>query len=259
MQRVAILLIVLAFALAVWLAWPHLRARIPDGFQKLAGPERVARARAAGEVAIRGKYRVAGVPYPGEIFVRWFKHEAALELWAREGQRPFRLIVTWPILSSSGVPGPKRRESDRQVPEGFYEIARFNPESLYHLSLGLNYPNASDRMLGDPRAPGSDIFIHGKEVSIGCAPIGDAAIEELYLAALDARAAGQQRIAVHVFPARMEGANWMQFAARETQRRPALAKFWEQLQPAFEAFERTRRIPEVVVEKDGSYRLEAWR
>lgn len=238
---------------AVWFAWPHLRVRIPDDFQKLDGTARVARARANREAVIRGKYRAAGVRYPGEIFIRWFKQEAALELWARNGAEPFRKIATWPILASSGDPGPKRREGDRQVPEGFYEIERFNPESLYHLSLGLNYPNASDRLLGDREAPGSDIFIHGKEVTIGCAPIGDAAIEELYVAALDARAAGQGTIAVHIFPARMSGSEWKRFAAHATERCPDLAAFWQQLQPAFEAFERQRKVPAVSVGDDGRY------
>ncbi len=252
MGKVVIFLLVTAIlAIAVWLLWPHLRVRLPDDFQKLSGPARVARARAERKATIRAKYRAAGVPYPGEIFVRWLKQEAALELWARAGEEAFRLVATWPILSSSGGPGPKRREGDRQVPEGCYEIERFNPESLYHLSLGLNYPNAADRVLSDSQQPGSDIFIHGKDGSIGCAPIGDAAIEELYLAALDARAAGQARIAVHIFPARMAGPAW----ARQTAENPALREFWAQLEPIYEVFERTRQLPEVTVAADGSYRV----
>ncbi len=249
--------ILLAALFAGWYCWPQVRARIPDDFQKLSGPEREARARAAREAVIAGKYRTAGVDYPGEIFIRWFKREAQLELWARSEPGALRLITTWPILKSSGGPGPKRREGDRQVPEGFYEIERFNPESLYHLSLGLNYPNASDRVLSDPQRPGSDIYIHGKDVSIGCAPLGDVGIEELYLAALEARDRTKQaRIAVHIFPARMAGAEWTRFAAEETARRPELAEFWAQLQPVYEAFERTRLVPEVSVAADGRYVLE---
>ena len=110
MGKVLVILVIVVIAVAVWLAWPHLRVRVPDDFQKLPGPERVARARAAREAMIRGKYRVAGVPYPGEIFVRWIKHEAVIELWARDTTQPFQLVASWPILSSSGGPGPKRRE-----------------------------------------------------------------------------------------------------------------------------------------------------
>lgn len=251
--RIGIALVLLGFL--IWRVWPHIRARIPDDFQKLSGPERIRRARATREAVIREKYRAAQVNYPGEVFVRWLKHEASLELWARNGSQPFRLVASWPILASSGKPGPKRREGDGQVPEGFYEIDRFNPKSLFHLSLGLNYPNASDRLLSDPQHPGSDIFIHGKDGSAGCAPLGDDAIEELYLAALDARTAGQQRFAVHIFPARMNGPEWDTFVAPYRKDRPELIQFWDTLRPAYEAFERTRQLPQVRADPDGSYHL----
>ena len=223
-----------------------------DAFQKLSGEERVAKARAAHGKIIAQKFKDAGLPYPArEVFLRWFKREAVVELWAREGRGKFRLIASYEILANSGGPGPKRRQGDRQVPEGFYEIDRFNPESLFHLSLGLNYPNASDRILSDPDRPGGDIFIHGKNVSIGCAPLGDPAIEQLYLAALDTRDRGQARIHVHIFPARMRGAEWTAFAAEH----PALTGFWGRLQPAYDAFERDRRVPAVTVAPGGSYRV----
>ena len=228
------------------------RGQNADDFQKLSGEQRVARARAAHGKIIAQKFKDAGLPYPArEIFLRWFKREAAVELWAREDGGAFRLIATYEILATSGGPGPKRREGDRQVPEGFYEIDRFNPESLFHLSLGLNYPNAADRILSDRERPGGDIFIHGSNVSIGCAPLGDAAIEQLYLAALDTRSRGQTHIPIHVFPARMHGAEWIAFAAE----RPTLVPFWQQLQPAYEAFERDRIVPAFTVAPDGRYRV----
>jgi murein L,D-transpeptidase YafK len=239
MCKLLIVALLAISAMGVWFVWPLIAASVPDDFQKLSGPARVARARTERGDVIRGKFSSVGLNYPGEIFIRWFKKEAVLELWARNQAEPFRLVTSWPILASSGGPGPKRREGDRQVPEGFYKIERFNAESRYHLSLGLDYPNASDRVLSDPQAPGSDIFIHGKAVSIGCAPIGDPAIEELYLAALDARDAGQAHIAVHIFPARMSGADWLKFSDAH----PALREFWTQLQPGFDAFERTHQIP----------------
>ena len=227
-----------------------------DDFQKLSGEQRVARARAAHGKIIAQKFKDAGLPYPArEIFLRWFKREAVVELWAREDGGAFRLIATYEILATSGGPGPKRRRGDLQVPEGFYEIDRFNPESLFHLSLGLNYPNAADRILSDHDRPGGDIFIHGKNVSIGCAPIGDASIEQLYLAAFDTRARGQARIPVHIFPARMRGAEWAACAAEHAAGNPALARFWEQLQPAFDAFERDHRVPAFTVAPDGNYRV----
>ena len=223
-----------------------------DDFQKLTGEQRIARARAAHGKIIAQKFKDAGLPYPArELFLRWFKREAVVELWAREDTGRFQLIATYPILATSGGPGPKRRQGDGQVPEGFYEIDRFNPESLFHLSLGLNYPNAADRILSDRERPGGDIFIHGKNVSIGCAPLGDPAIEQLYLAALDTRTRGQTQIHVHVFPAHMHGAEWAAFAAGHS----ALAPFWQQLQPAYDAFERDRLVPACTVTPDGRYRV----
>jgi len=229
-----------------------------DDFQQLPGKERVARARAARDKIIRDRFQQAGLGYPPrEIFLRWFKKEAALELWARAEREPFRLVNSYAILATSGGPGPKRREGDGHAPEGFYEIDRFNPESLFHLSMGLNYPNASDLALSDHDNPGSDIFIHGNNVSIGCAPIGDDAIEELYLITRDVSDRGQSRIPVHIFPARMSGPEWAQFSAAAIVENPALKRFWEQLQPAYDFFDKRHRLPKITVAADGSYVMSA--
>ena len=213
--------------------------------------DRVAAARAAGGEAIQRRFTDAGLAYPPrEIFLRAFKHEMELELWAREKDEPFRKVATFAVTAPSGEPGPKRREGDGQVPEGCYVIHVFNPKSRFHLSLGLNYPNESDRILSDRERPGGEIYIHGGAASIGCLPLGDPAIEEVYLAALDTRTRGQSRIPVHIFPARMEGDAWKSFASAK----PELRAFWRNLQPIHDAFERTRLVPQVVVESDGKYR-----
>jgi murein L,D-transpeptidase YafK len=215
--------------------------------------DRVAHAREARGEVVRERCAAIGMPYPPrEIFLRAFKHDAQLEVWAREDAGPFRLWHTYPVLTASGSPGPKRRAGDRQVPEGFYRIDRFNPVSRFHLSLGLDYPNASDHILSEPKNPGGDIFIHGKDVTIGCLPLGDSAIEELYLLALDTRQRGQRTIHVHLFPARMTGPDWESFRAAHP---PALQEFWSQLQPAFDAFERTRLVPAIAVDREGRYSL----
>jgi murein L,D-transpeptidase YafK len=85
-------------------------------------------------------------------------------------------------------------EGDYQVPEGFYYINEFNPKSAYHLSLGLNYPNASDKVLSDSIKPGGDIYIHGNCVTVGCIPLQNNQIEELYVLAANAKNAGQDFI-----------------------------------------------------------------
>ena len=215
--------------------------------------DRIANARARAEAVLRAAFTKAAVPYPAaELHLRAFKKEAILELWARpDSGRTFRLIATYPILASSGGPGPKRREGDGQVPEGFYEVNRFNPLSAWHLSLGLNYPNAADLRLGHPTAPGTDIFIHGNQVSVGCLPMGDTRIEEIYIAALDSIA---RPIRVHIFPARMSGESWDQWRAEQVQKAPQLDAFWRQLQPAYDHFEHNKRIPSFSILPDGSYR-----
>ena len=226
---------------------------------ELFAPDRVADARVRCGDALRRRFADAGLSYPPkEVFLRAFKRERVLELWARGtgGERRFRLVHVYPVLAASGDAGPKRREGDGQVPEGFYVVDRFNPRSQFHLSLGLDYPNASDlRRAHDPAAPGSDIFIHGDAVSIGCLAMGDAAIEEIYLAALDCRAV--RSIAVHIFPARMDAAGWRDYLGPASAGRPELAGFWrEELQPGFDRFERDRVPPTVRVSDEGAYVLE---
>lgn len=208
-------------------------------------------ARSRSVPAIRALFAKAGISYPaGEVFIRAFKREAELELWAR-GDGKFVKVATFPILAASGQPGPKRKEGDAQVPEGLYQIDRFNPQSLFHLSLGINYPNASDRILSDREQPGSDIFIHGKNVTIGCLPMGDEGIEQIYIAATDAK---KKPVKVHVFPSRMSGDAWTTFVAEK----PALAAFWAQLQPAYDYFEQHHTVPDFTVQPDGSYRINAF-
>jgi murein L,D-transpeptidase YafK len=111
------------------------------------------------------------------------KEERLLEVWVdRDGQAPQR-IRRYPFTASSGGPGPKLREGDGQIPEGIYRVPSLNPNSSYHLSIKLDYPNAFDQARGaeDGREKlGFDIFIHGKAVTIGCIPIGDEAIEDLF-------------------------------------------------------------------------------
>jgi hypothetical protein len=120
---------------------------------------------------------------PKEITLVALKQERKLELWARDNKE-FRLIHTYFIQAASGVAGPKLRLGDRQVPEGIYRIDGLNPNSHYHLSMKLNYPNEFDLFHAAQEGrtePGADIFIHGKAVSIGCLAMGDETIEELFV------------------------------------------------------------------------------
>ncbi|QJD31114.1 L,D-transpeptidase family protein [Methylococcus geothermalis] len=128
----------------------------------------------------------AGVAYPPrEVVLIGLKQEKKLELWARD-QNEYRLIRDYDIRAASGSAGPKLRQGDLQVPEGIYQIVGLNPNSHYHLSMKLNYPNDFDlhyAQLEGRTNPGSDIFIHGRAVSAGCLAMGDETIEELFVLA----------------------------------------------------------------------------
>lgn len=129
-------------------------------------------------------FKKAGVIYPPrEVTFIAYKQEKKLELWARN-TGDFRLIRDYFIMAASGDAGPKLRQGDRQVPEGIYRITDLNPNSHYHLSMKLNYPNEFDLVhaeLDGRTELGSDIFIHGKDASVGCLAVGDAAIRELFV------------------------------------------------------------------------------
>ncbi len=140
----------------------------------------------------------------GRLFLRAFKTEKKLEVWIEKPDAAGTLLFKeYDFAGFSGTLGPKRKEGDRQIPEGVYHIDRFNPHSKFHLSLSLNYPNKSDRILGHPTAPGSDIFLHGNTQTVGCIPITDLKIRELYLLSTFAKESGQQQIPVYIFPFKM--------------------------------------------------------
>lgn len=129
-------------------------------------------------------FKKAKVPYPPrDVTLIAYKQEKKLELWARD-RGDYRFIRDYFIMAASGDPGPKLHQGDKQVPEGIYHITDLNPNSHYHLSMKLNYPNEFDISHAEEEGRtdlGSDIFIHGKHASIGCLAMGDAAIRELFV------------------------------------------------------------------------------
>lgn len=207
------------------------------------------------DAAARQLFRQAGIAYPPQkIFLRIFKAEKVIELWAwHSAGETFKLVTSYPFCTSSGTLGPKRMQGDLQIPEGFYHIEQFNPLSDYYLSLGLNYPNASDRILGVKGKLGGDIFIHGDCVTIGCIPITNEKIKELYVIAVQARGNGQKRIPVHIFPARLNKHNFNQLK-KTFNSEIRVIKFWENIKTGFDWFEKRHLLPQVLVDKQtGGY------
>ena len=141
----------------------------------------------AAEQRLMPFFQQASITYPPpRITLLGFKAEKRLELWAWQEQR-WVFVRAYAVTAASGLPGPKLRQGDYQVPEGMYTIEAFNPNSHYHLSMKLNYPNPFDRQQAAREGRtqlGGDIFIHGKAVSAGCLAMGDTAIEELFVLAV---------------------------------------------------------------------------
>lgn len=103
-------------------------------------------------------------------------------------------LRTYKIALGFSPSGNKIRQGDGKTPEGIFTINRRNPQSKYHLSIGINYPKPSDiaRAKKDGIDPGGDIFIHGQpnglgelstiasDWTAGCIAVSDTEIEELW-------------------------------------------------------------------------------
>jgi len=150
---------------------------------------------------MRPAFKAAGVPYPpSQLTLVGLKEEKLLILLAPDSEGTLKKVSTYPILAASGEAGPKLQQGDCQVPEGFYKIEGFNPNSSYHLSMRVGYPNSEDfaRAHKEKRTNlGGDIMIHGNEVSIGCVAIGDQGIEEVFILVNDV---GRENVKVILAP-----------------------------------------------------------
>lgn len=184
-----------------------------------------------------------------KVIVRIFKEEKLLEVWLKSKvNTQFVHYGNYDICRSSGDPGPKRTEGDYQVPEGYYTVNFFNAFSDYHLGMQLDYPNASDKILG--RKPyGGQIMIHGNCVTIGCIPITDDKIKELYLLCLFSKGAGNE-IMVHSYPFKPSKENMERHAKAYDAK---TIGFWQNINQGYDLFEKAHLMPVVSVQKNGSY------
>lgn len=194
MKRFLILLSVLALVILAVVFRPYLHAAISPVLQKFKKPRTVAqRLEQYGDAArtrLRPHFAQAGVTYPPRrVTLVGLKQERVLQVYAAVTGGTNRWIRSYRILAASGRPGPKLREGDRQVPEGVYAVESLNPNSRFHLSLRLGYPNAFDREQAATEGRtnlGGDIMIHGSAVSVGCLAVGDEVAEDFFVLAADA-------------------------------------------------------------------------
>lgn len=189
------------------------------------------------------------------ILITAYKAEKELEIYAKKGnEAEYKLIAVYDICTSSGELGPKRKQGDGQVPEGFYQIDRFNPASNFYLSLGINYPNQADRKKSGAANLGGDIFIHGSCVTIGCLPVTDDKIKEIYLYAVFARNNGQSNIPAYIFPFRMTDTNFHTYKNRY-EKNQTLINFWTNLKTGYDRFVSDKKALNGSVDQSGNYRF----
>lgn len=218
---------------------------------------RVATALKVKEDTLQKQFAKAGLQWPPrQMYLRNFKYDGQLEVWVRNASADdFKLFKTYKVCALSGSLGPKRMEGDYQVPEGFYYINVFNPRSTFHLSLGLNYPNAADNFYSDSLQPGGDIYIHGSCVTVGCIPIRDEQIEELYVLASYARNQGQDYIPVHIFPIRYNNPKSFAYLQKTVKDDPSYGKFTEKIKEVYDFFEKQKKLPIISVNSKGEYEI----
>lgn len=182
-----------------------------------------------------------------------YKDELELDIYAKKKtELTYKKILSYSVCQSSGKLGPKRQQGDSQVPEGFYHIDRFNPTSNFYLSLGVNYPNQSDKKKSTAKNLGGDIFIHGSCVTIGCMPMTDDKIKEIYVYAIQARNNGQSKIPVYIFPFKMTDQNMKTFRDKYKSNE-ALVKFWDNLKTGYDKFESEKKELKISVDVNGNY------
>ena len=207
------------------------------------------------EDSIKKQFEEKNLAWPPQsLYIRSFKYDRLLEVWVKgNNNNPYTLFKTYKVCMQSGTTGPKRIQGDNQIPEGFYYINEFNPNSKFHLALGLNYPNASDRILSDSLHPGGAIYIHGKCVSTGCIAISDLPIEEVYIMASRAKTNGQDFIPVHVFPVKYDVEKSLDYLTESISGNQIIHKFILSLKSAFDYFQEKKQLPVILVNKKGDY------
>ena len=207
---------------------------------------------------LQKQFMAKGLAWPAKyVYIRSFKFDGQLEVWVKNDRKEqFRLFKTYRVCALAGSLGPKRMEGDYQVPEGFYYINEFNPNSNYYLSLGINYPNPSDRILSDSLKPGGDIYIHGSCVTVGCIPVTDQQIDEIYILAAYAKNSGQDFIPVHIFPVRYNNKKSVEYLNGLARNDGQLKSFANNLENVFNHFELTRQLPVIMTNSQGEYIFE---
>ncbi|MES2774036.1 MAG: hypothetical protein V4722_07615 [Bacteroidota bacterium] len=219
------------------------------------GFKRVNEAFTKREDSLKRQFATKGIKWPAKyMYIRSFKYDSQMEVWLKnEAKEPFKLFKTYKVCALAGTLGPKRVEGDYQVPEGFYYINEFKPNSNYLLALGVSYPNASDRVLSDSLQPGAEIFVHGSCTTVGCIPINNDQIEEVYVLAASVHNEGQDFIPIHVFPVSFKNKKTAAYLEKFLSMHPTYEPLLNKLRYAYYYFDLKKALPIVMIDKKGDY------
>ncbi len=196
----------LAIALLVLCGSAFLMKKVVLAKPRISHDDAIAKCKPKVEAALKSFCTRKNISYPPKhLYLVGLKEEKELRIYAIDKDDDIdtssaKLLHTYDILAASGEAGPKLKQGDWQVPEGFYKIDSFNPNSLYHLSLRVNYPNKEDKEHAENEKRtklGGDIMIHGSNASVGCLAMGDDAIEEIYVLVSDV---GRENVDVILAP-----------------------------------------------------------
>ena len=201
--------------------------------------ERLAGVKARATAPLSEQLAAKNLRLGSPVFIRIFKETSEFELWVKSGET-FTLFKTYPICKYSGRLGPKLKEGDKQAPEGIYWVGatQLNPQSDYHLSFNLGFPNKYDLANG---RTGSFLMVHGACGSVGCYAMTDPLIEEIYLLVDAALARGQEKVQVHALPFRMSQNKLDENVNNEW------IGFWRQIADIDREFENNMKVPKVKV------------
>mgnify|MGYP000850377659 CR=1 FL=1 len=214
--------------------------------------KRVEEAKRKHHAAVTDLFAKKGFPFPTkQLYLRAFKQEQLLEVWASNDVQ-YQLIKTYKFTAFSGNLGPKIKEGDRQIPEGFYQLETFNPLSIFHLSFKVNYPNECDKIRNkNVTYLGGDIYIHGKNKTIGCIPLGNKNISELYWICVNSFSINS-KMQIHIFPCKMDEKNMQNLYDQF----PENNIFWQSLQPIYRFFQSHKMLGEITgCDSLGNYEL----
>ena len=185
-----------------------------------------------------------------KVMIKAYKYEQNVKIYVQsKSEKVWRVYKEFPFNCTSGELGPKRQEGDYQIPEGYYKVNHFNPYSNFHLSLGVSYPNKADKIKSPHKNKGGAIYMHGGCATIGCIPIEDEPIKEVYILSVLAKNNGQSKVPIHIFPFEYTQEKF----DSAIKLYPEHENFWTNIYEIEKKFEESKVAPKVGINSSGEY------